>query len=181
MADTDFFVDVIDKGAGRAPQFYLQRGLLRARPSARSTRRSPTASPPGARTPGEDLHGPPYRRLPTRSSSLPSQATEFNIEVFPVAPLPAGRATPADFVRVHAPAGQRPALDLQLTRPSRPPGVVQILQQAGEAQLDPPAVFLPERPRAISHVKAEPACGERQRRGPASRRQRMARTGPALP
>ena len=148
--DTDFFVDLIDQKPD-GTQFYLQRGLLRASFRAVDEARSErVADGPHA---GEIYR--PYHPFVNPELVIPSQATKFEIEVFPVAQyLRAGHTL---ILRVHAPPLNDP-LSTYSYPPEQAPGVVQILQDADHRSsiLLP---FLPD-PSAVAHGSDDPTCGQ---------------------
>jgi predicted acyl esterase len=145
--DTDFFVDVIDK-APDGTMYYLQRGLLRGSfrevDQARSDR---VANGPHA---GEIYR--PYHPFVDPVEVTPTQATQFDIEVFPLAQYL--RAGDQLIVRVHAPPLSDP-LSTYSYAPEQAPGVVQILQQVGRRS----SILLPFLRTLPPHAASAPTCG----------------------
>lgn len=146
--DTDFFVDVIDR-APDGTMFYLQRGLLRASHREIDEQRSPRIE-----------HGPfkgeiyrPEHPHTEIVPVVPTQPTEFQIEVFPVAQVL--RAGHELIVRVHAPPLNDP-LSTWTYPAEQAPGVVQILQSADH----PSSILLPFLPELPAYDPAEPVCGK---------------------
>ena len=148
--DTDFFVDLIDK-APDGTEFYLQRGLLRG--SFRKVILKKSDRVQSGPHEGEIYR--PYHPFVNPELVTPTQATKFDIEVFPVAQyLRKGHTL---LLRVHAPPLNDP-LSTYSYPPEQAPGVVQILQDADH----PSSILLPFLPDAsqVSHVATEPACGD---------------------
>lgn len=147
--DTDFFVDVIDRNPATGEMFYLQRGLLRGSFRAVDPARSDRVA-----------HGPrkgeiyrPHHPYVDPVPVVPTQATEFQIEVYPIGQVL--RAGHELVLRVHAPPLNDP-LSTWIYPPEQLPGVVQILQSADH----PSSILLPFLPTLPPHGASEPACGE---------------------
>lgn len=146
--DTDFFVDVLDK-APDGTLFYLQRGLLRASYREIDKARSPRIE-----------HGPfkgeiyrPEHFYVNPVGVMPTQPTEFQIEVFPVAQVL--RKGHELVIRVHAPPLNDP-LSTWIYPAEQAPGVVQILQSADY----PSNILLPFLPTLPAYDPKEPVCGQ---------------------
>ena len=146
--DTDFFVDVIDR-APDGTMFYLQRGLLRAKYREIDQARSPRIE--NGPFKGEIYR--PERRYVEPVNVTPTQPTEFQIEVFPVAQVL--RKGHELLVRVHAPPLNDP-LSTWTYPAEQAPGVVQILQSADY----PSNILLPFLPTLPAFDPAEPVCGK---------------------
>ena len=145
--DTDFFVDVIDR-APDGTQFYLQRGLLRASFRAVDQTRSDRIQTGPRR--GEIYR--PYHPFTDPVTVTPTQAVEYQIEVFPVGQVL--RPGHELVIRVHAPPLNDP-LSTWTYPAEQAPGVVQILQSADH----PSSILLPFLPPVPPHVAAAPTCG----------------------
>jgi hypothetical protein len=129
--------------------FYLQRGLLRGSLRAVDEARSDRVE-----------HGPhkgeiyrPYHPFDEIVPVLPTQATRFEIEIFPVGQVL--RAGHELVVRVHAPPLNDP-LSTYTYPPEQAPGVVQILQDADHRS----SLLAPFLPTLPPHTDSEPVCGE---------------------
>lgn len=147
-ADTDFFVDVIDR-APDGTMFYLQRGLQRASLRELDESRSDRVAFGPHR--GEIYR--PFHPFDAIDPVIPTQATKFEIEVFPVGQVL--RKGHQLVIRLHAPPLNDP-LSTYSYAPEQAPTVVQVLQDADHRS----SILLPFLPELPAFTAAEPACGE---------------------
>lgn len=148
-ADTDFFVDVLDVDNETGATTYLQRGMLRASHRALDTLRTDYVD-----ADGDDQDGAIYRPFHPHTSPtpiVPGEATEYQIEVFPVGHV--FREGHSMVISIHAPPLADP-LSIYAWVSGLGPAVNTIHHGPGSSSLLVP--IMRERP-AIDDTP--PACG----------------------